>query len=188
MATSSNRLSQIETASDGLVTTTVYSYNRAIALMKAGVIMNWKEVFEQTIQGDDNYILQYYEAIQQVQIDELIAMTGTEIPNDLFELLQQTNGIYNNRYNEFIVYSSEKTIEVSNEYLMNAHAIGNNYYQKFLFFADNGCGELFGYRLGKDSKNIRNIGIYYPITGEYKVICPDLHTWVKSWFSGELET
>ena len=47
---------------------------------------------------------------------------------------------------------------------------------------------LFGYRLGSDSKNIRNIGIYYPITDEYKVICPDLCSWIIRWFSGELAT
>ena len=150
--------------------------------------MIWREPFEQTLQDDENYVLRFFEPILSAQIEQIKARVNAKIPHELLELLQQTNGVYNERFNEFIVYNSNKIMETIDNHFEVLQNYGNDNPKKFLFFADNGCGELFGYRLGSDSLNTKQIGIYYPISNDFKIICPDLCTWITSWFSGNLET
>ena len=58
----------------------------------------------------------------------------------------------------------------------------------YLFFADNGCGEHFGFEVADGMIKTSNVGVYYPILNEYRIVAPDLYTWAVEWYSGKLST
>ena len=150
--------------------------------------MIWREVFEQALQNDNDYVLKFFEPVLPAQIDEIVSKARAGIPRDLLELLRQTNGVYNDRFNEFIVYDSDKILKAFANHLEYLQTIGCDCQENLLFFSDNGCGELFGYRLSDDGLDAKQIGVYYPITNEFRIVCSDLLTWFRDWFSGNLGT
>lgn len=59
---------------------------------------------------------------------------------------------------------------------------------KYLFFADNGCGESFGYRIENGKCNSSVIYIYYPIDNEYVAVASSLREWIERWLTQEIQT
>jgi len=58
---------------------------------------------------------------------------------------------------------------------------------KCIFFADNGCGEHFGYKLTEGTIDM-SIYVYYPIDNRFRKIASNIKEWAEGWFSGKIST
>jgi len=131
--------------------------------------------------------LTFFDPITEQELNEIKNKTGVEISGDLLELLQQTNGISENVTGS-LIFTSNQIIEYYKEHLDFLKETENIPLYELLFFSGNGCGENFCF-IVKDGKFItKEIGIYYPMENEYRIVAPDLMTWAKDWLSGELKT
>ena len=143
--------------------------------------MNWIELFESL---DENASTS--EPAKDFVVEQIKEQTGTEISGQLLELLMQTNGIINKRFGDYLVYSYDRIIECHE--LFNTHypRDENELLQSLLFIADDGCGDYFGYVVSGGKIETEEIGVYYPITNEYKIVAPSLREWAIEWYSGKL--
>ena len=153
--------------------------------------MDWKNVFENI--GYEG--VSFFDPITENELMDIKISIGVEISGDLLELLKQTNGIMetmilNNTSEEiaWIIYSSVKIIEYNKIHLGFLKEAEITPPHQLIFFSDNGCGESFGF-IVKNGKIISDeIGIYYPIDNEFKILASDLKTWAKGWCSGVIKT
>jgi hypothetical protein len=156
-----------------------------------GKDMDWKNIFQNS--GYEGVL--FFDPITENELEDIYKNIGIEISGDLLELLRQTNGIMEtmilNNVSEdvgWIIYSSKKIIENNKIHLDFLREAECTPPYQLIFFSDNGCGESFGF-ITKDGKIVSDeIGIYYPISNEFKILASNLKTWAKSWCSGEIKT
>ena len=144
--------------------------------------MNWIEFFK-GIKPD----ITFFAPITDTEIANIKAVTGIELSGDLLDLLLQTNGIRDNTFSDYLVYSSDFIIERFKYCQGYFNDPGFDNKHSYLFFADDGCGDFFGHEV-KDGRIISpEICYYYPIApDEYRVVASDLRTWATEWYSGRL--
>ena len=145
--------------------------------------MNWKSLFSE-LRSDAVFSMEIStERLQEIQ-DE----TGIKVSGELLDLLLQTDGIRDKKFGDFLVFDSEQIIshhQIFVDCLMASNLQKSN---SILFFADNGCGELFGLEARRGLITSPHVVIFYPIDGEFKIIAPNLQTWATEWYSGRLST
>ena len=119
------------------------------------------------------------------------------LPEELLDLLSDSNGavelMENPATNELMeigdIYWPTDAIMFFTlgqyKYLKEIHS---KHKTKYLFFADNGCGEHFGYKIIDGKCNDTTIYIYYPIEDKYAPLCTNLKEWINGWLSGKLST
>lgn len=145
--------------------------------------MDWKSFFAENCNDTK---LMFFNPISQKQLEQLESELGVKMSGDLLEALQQTNGIRDK--GDFYLYTSEGMIE---KYLDHLEFLKDLEFEapcKILFFADNGCGEGFGFKISHGIIETEEVGVYYPIENAFRIVAPDFRTWVKEWYSGDLGT
>lgn len=119
------------------------------------------------------------------------------LPGELVDLLCDSNGaeqlMENPITNELmsigdIYWQTDAIISCTLDQYKYLESIESKHKTKYLFFADNGCGEHFGYKIIDGKCSDTTIYIYYPIEDKYIPLCANLKEWLNSWFSGTLLT
>ena len=131
---------------------------------------------------------EFFEPITQDELQRVKAVLGIHISGELLALLKETNGIRDKRFGDYAVFDADQIIEYCLEHLEYVDSLGKEAPSEFLFFSDNGCGEHFGFEVVDGQIKSSQVGVYYPIGNEYRIVAPDLYTWAIEWYSGKLET
>jgi hypothetical protein len=150
--------------------------------------VDWKAFFQRIFKDNGDYELAFFEPISKTKLAELELFTNTEITGDLLDFLLQTNGIQNKILGDFVVFNDDKIKEyhlLHRKFLKAAQVVQHNNY---LFFADNGCGENFGFIVKNGVLIPQEVGVYYPIENEFRIVAADFETWASEWYSGKLST
>lgn len=150
--------------------------------------LNWIELFNDILKDDKNYNLEFFSGISAFKLAKIRKVLNVDLSGELLELLRQTDGILNKRFNDFIVFNSKKIIDYYLHHLEYLSEVESDVLYNYLFFADNGCGEHFGIEINDGMIKTSEISVYYPIENEYRIVAPNLYTWVVEWFSGKLAT
>ncbi|MBS9802573.1 SMI1/KNR4 family protein [Bacillus toyonensis] len=108
-----------------------------------------------------------------------------ELPNDLYQLLKETNGI-EGEYGDFIWSTSKITTENMN---MRNIVDFKDLYMPFdclLFFADGGNGDLFGYSILNGIVQRDDIYVWNHENDSRTWIAPSLKVFMEWWESGKI--
>jgi len=144
--------------------------------------MDWKLLFAKFSKDTD---LEYFSSISKEEVEEIENEIGVIVSGSLLEILKETNGIRDER--DYYLYSSKQMIRKYREHLDHLRMIAENDPCRILFFADDGCGNGFGHTYNNDGRiETGEVVVYYPIDNEYRIIAPDLRTWVVEWYTGKL--
>ncbi|KMN69975.1 cell wall assembly protein [Bacillus cereus] len=108
-----------------------------------------------------------------------------ELPNDLYQLLQETNGI-EGEYGDFI-WSASK-IKTENMSMRNIVDFKDLYmpFDCLLFFADGGNGDLFGYSILNGKVQRDDIYVWNHENDSRTWVAPSLKTFMEWWESGKM--
>ncbi|PDZ02339.1 SMI1/KNR4 family protein [Bacillus cereus] len=108
-----------------------------------------------------------------------------ELPNDLSQLLQETNGIAG-EYGDFIWSASKiKRENMNMRYIVDFKDL----YMPFdclLFFADGGNGDLFGYSILNGIVQRDDIYVWNHENDSRTWVAPSLKTFMEWWESGKI--
>ncbi len=109
-----------------------------------------------------------------------------ELPNDLYQLLQETNGVQG-EYGDFI-WSASK-IKTENMNMRNIVDFKDLYmpFDCLLFFADGGNGDLFGYSILNGIVQRDDIYVWNHENDSRTWVAPSLETFMKWWESGKIK-
>ncbi|KKZ93473.1 hypothetical protein B4147_2709 [Bacillus wiedmannii] len=108
-----------------------------------------------------------------------------ELPNDLYQLLKETNGI-EGEYGDFIWSTSKITTENMN---MRNIVDFKDLYMPFdclLFFADGGNGDLFGYSILNGIVQRDDIYVWNHENDSRTWVAPSLKVFMEWWESGKI--
>lgn len=108
-----------------------------------------------------------------------------ELPNDLYQLLQETNGIAG-EYGDFIWDASK--INAENMNMRNIVDFKDLYmpFDCLLFFADGGNGDLFGYSILNGIVQSDDIYVWNHENDSRTWIAPSLEIFMEWWESGKI--
>ncbi|HHY2675926.1 SMI1/KNR4 family protein [Bacillus toyonensis] len=108
-----------------------------------------------------------------------------ELPNELYQLLQETNGI-EGEYGDFI-WSASK-IKTENMNMRNIVDFKDLYmpFDCLLFFADGGNGDLFGYSILNGMVQRDDIYVWNHENDSRTWIAPSLKPFMEWWESGKI--
>ena len=146
--------------------------------------MHWENLFKEIT---DNELI-FFEPINQQEIRQIEEIFHVKLSGQLLELLEETNGIKDGRFGDFWVGDSSEIIELYNQHHIFLKTAGIEPPHKIFFFADNGCGECFGFRIEDGQIADGQVGVYYPIENEFRIVAPDFKTWAIEWCSGLLSS
>ncbi|GAB6549017.1 MULTISPECIES: SMI1/KNR4 family protein [Bacillus] len=109
-----------------------------------------------------------------------------EFPNDLYQLLQETNGV-EGEYGDFI-WSTSK-IKTENMNMRNIVDFKDLYmpFDCLLFFADGGNGDLFGYSILNGIVQREDIYVWNHENDSRTWVASSLETFMKWWESGKIK-
>ncbi|MGG2935896.1 SMI1/KNR4 family protein [Bacillus pacificus] len=125
---------------------------------------------------------------QPAMTDELTDIQNclhVELPNDLHQLLQETNGV-EGEYGDFI-WSASK-IKTENINMRNIVDFKDLYmpFDCLLFFADGGNGDLFGYSILNGIVQRDDIYVWNHENDSRTWVAPSLKTFMEWWESGKI--
>ncbi|WP_242251931.1 SMI1/KNR4 family protein [Bacillus cereus group sp. BfR-BA-01379] len=108
-----------------------------------------------------------------------------ELPNELYQLLQETNGV-EGEYGDFI-WSTSK-IKTENMNMRNIVDFKDLYmpFDCLLFIADGGNGDLFGYSILNGIVQRDDIYVWNHENDSRTWVAPSLETFMKWWESGKI--
>lgn len=108
-----------------------------------------------------------------------------ELPNDLYQLLLETNGV-EGEYGDFIWNASK--IKTENMNMRNIVDFKDLYmpFDCLLFFADGGNGDLFGYSILNGIVQREDIYVWNHENDSRTWVAPSLETFMKWWESGKI--
>ncbi|KUH41525.1 hypothetical protein M2E15_1616 [Bacillus mycoides] len=108
-----------------------------------------------------------------------------ELPNDLYQLLQETNGI-EGEYGQFIWDASK--IKIENMNMRNIIDFKDLYmpFDCLLFFADGGNGDLFGYSILNGIVQRDDIYVWDHENDSRTWVAPSLKIFMVWWESGKI--
>ncbi|MES9667511.1 SMI1/KNR4 family protein [Bacillus nitratireducens] len=108
-----------------------------------------------------------------------------ELPNDLYQLLQETNGI-EGEYGQFIWDASK--IKIENMNMRNIVDFKDLYmpFDCLLFFADGGNGDLFGYSILNGIVQRNDIYVWNHENDSRTWVAPSLKIFMVWWESGKI--
>ncbi|ENB9402088.1 TPA: SMI1/KNR4 family protein [Bacillus paranthracis] len=119
------------------------------------------------------------------ELTEVQKNLQVEFPNDLYQLLQETNGV-EGEYGDFI-WSASK-IKTENMNMRNIVDFKDLYmpFDCLLFIADGGNGDLFGYSILNGIVQRDDIYVWNHENDSRTWVAPSLETFMKWWESGKI--
>lgn len=144
-----------------------------------------------------DYNVKFFSPATDEEIRKVEAKLNVLLPEELVELLNDSNGAEQLMKNPItdelmsigdIYWSTDVIISATLDQYKYLETIESKRKNKYLFFADNGCGEHFGYKIIDEKCSNTTIYIYYPIEDKYVPLCANLKEWINGWLSGKLST
>jgi len=113
------------------------------------------------------------------EIKELEAYFKFVLPADLKSLLSELNG------DGYLLFSAEKIVE-DNQLLTGVWSDTYPDISKFLFFAENGCGDYYGYRRDDSGRCGDEIYLWEHETQESTPVAASLWEFIEKYYQGEI--
>ena len=140
-------------------------------------INEWEVLFHSLVEGNEDYDLEYLAPIQTKDTDDLGNRLGLKLSGQLLGFLNECNGIRNRRFNEYVIWPLCEMINSTIAWYDYLKKVEIQQAQQYFFFADNGCGEHFGYRVTSGEIQDERIWIWEPIFNDYTEVATDLKDW-----------
>lgn len=167
-------------------------------------IMIWPELIEKIrasqdeIHANSSYKITFQTSLPapDAVIFEVEKQLKIKFPDELIEYLKFSNGIteymeypetHDMILNDYLIWPIEKILSETlahYNYLEKSKILES---KKYAFFADNGCGEPFGYVID-DPIMDNSVFVYYPIENRYKKVASNFQDWIIRWCSGKIKT
>ncbi|MCP9762885.1 SMI1/KNR4 family protein [Lacihabitans soyangensis] len=158
--------------------------------------MNWIEIIN-GFENSEEKSFEFYNSVNSETILKFHRTFSFDLPNELKDLLNQTNGIgellkINNKPSPihigFLIYQLEEIIEVNLN--MRNNLDFQDLYMPFdcLFFISNaGNGDLFGYRVLNNKIKWNEIYCWNHETDERVMVANNLYDFLNRWIKGEIK-
>lgn len=132
-----------------------------------------------------------YSFTQRASIGEIAQIKkklNVELPKKLLELYSETNGVFDS-FNCPLIWSTSQIIE-DNSFFRNFKDYKDIYmpFDHLLFFSDNGCGDLFGYRILSGGIQTEDIYVWNHEDDSRTWVASSLELFIKGWITGEITT
>ncbi len=131
------------------------------------------------------------------EIEKAQSKLNIKFPKELVDVLMFSNGVDELMY----IPNEDKTIVIDDVYwsvksILNGTFEHDKYLEmieskhkiKYLCFADNGCGEHFGYKIIDGKCDDTTIYVYYPIEDKYNKVATNFEEWAIGWYLGKIVT
>ncbi len=144
--------------------------------------MNWTEF----LTGIDHPITLAAPAAAS-DIESAAARLGHAIPDDLADLLRESNGVLG-KYSLGLVWPVERIVHDNLEF--RSHPEFPSLYMPFdplLFFADAGNGDQFAFAVLQGAVPRQDIFVWDHETDSRQWVAPSLRVYLERWCSGELK-
>jgi len=112
-------------------------------------------------------------------IKELEAYFKSVLPTELKNLLSELNG------DGYLIFSAEKIVE-SNQLLTEVWSDTYPDISKFLFFAENGCGDYYGYLRDDSGYHGDKIYLWEHETQESTLVATSLLEFIEQYYEGKI--
>lgn len=124
----------------------------------------------------------------KVEINQILEELGVELPEKLLELYSETNGVFDS-FNCPLIWSTSQIVK-DNSFFRNFSDYKDIYmpFDHLLFFSDNGCGDLFGYRILNGDIRTEDIYVWNHENDSRTWVAPSLELFITGWITGEITT
>ncbi|MEG7619518.1 SMI1/KNR4 family protein [Enterococcus faecalis] len=120
-----------------------------------------------------------------IQISEEL---NVKLPNKLFDLYNETNGVFD-RFGCPLIWSTSQIVK-DNLFFRNFSDYKDIYmpFDHLLFFSDNGCGDLYGYKILNGSIQTEDIYVWNHEDDSRTWVASSLEVFIKGLITGEITT
>jgi hypothetical protein len=141
----------------------------------------WKNFVRNT---SEDYV--FNEPATTKKIEEIKKKFNVELPNELLNLLKETDGV-NDEFGCHLIWSTSRIIE-ENENLRNYEDFKDLYmpFDCLLFFADAGNGDLFAYSILNGSVQKDDIYVWNHEDDSRTWVAPSLKKFIEWWTDGTI--
>lgn len=122
------------------------------------------------------------------EISHITDVLHVELPRKLLELYRETNGVFD-QFGCPLIWSTTQIVK-DNSFFRNFTDYQDLYmpFDHLLFFSDNGCGDLFGYRILNGCIETEDIYVWNHEDDSRTWVASSLETFIKGWITGEITT
>jgi len=126
--------------------------------------------------------------VSNTEIIQIKEELNVELPKKLFELFNETNGVFDS-FGCPLIWSTSQIIK-DNLFFRNFGDYKDIYmpFDHLLFFSDNGCGDLFGYKILNGSIQTEDIYVWNHEDDSRIWVASSLEVFIKGWITGEITT
>jgi len=120
-----------------------------------------------------------------IQISEEL---NVKLPNKLFDLYNETNGVFDS-FGCPLIWSTSQIVK-DNLFFRNFSDYKDIYmpFDHLLFFSDNGCGDLYGYKILNGSIQTEDIYVWNHEDDSRTWVASSLEVFIKGLIIGEITT
>ncbi len=120
-----------------------------------------------------------------IQISEEL---NVKLPNKLFDLYNETNGVFDS-FGCPLIWSTSQIVK-DNLFFRNFSDYKDIYmpFDHLLFFSDNGCGDLYGYKILNGSIQTEDIYVWNHEDDSRTWVASSLEVFIKGLITGEITT
>ncbi|WP_339251034.1 SMI1/KNR4 family protein [Sporosarcina sp. FSL W8-0480] len=124
----------------------------------------------------------------ETEINEIKEALNVEVPVKLLELYSETNGVFD-VFNCPLIWTTSQIVK-ENMFFRNSHVFKDLYmpFDHLLFISDNGCGDLFGYKIVNGTIKAEDIYVWNHEDDSRTWVAPSLEVFIKGWITGEITT
>ena len=153
--------------------------------------MNWQELVENLPKKDVESGYEFYPPVAPGVVLQFSRSFPYEIPEELGELYEQTNGIcetWRDIVMGTLIWPLERVIEENLSIRVDV-TYRDIYmpFNHFLFFADSGCGDLFGFVVLNGQVQDNKIFVWNHEDDSRTWVAPSLKTFLEWWKEGKIK-
>ncbi|WOV88362.1 SMI1/KNR4 family protein [Sporosarcina oncorhynchi] len=122
------------------------------------------------------------------EIGQITEELNVELPKKLLEIYKETNGVYD-IFECHLLWPTERIVE-DNLFFRNFTDYKDIYmpFDHLLFFSDNGCGDLFGYKILNGCIQTEDIYVWNHEDDSRTRVASSLESFIKGWITGGIST
>lgn len=120
------------------------------------------------------------------EIGQITEELNVELPRKLLEIYNETNGVYD-IFECHLLWPTERIVQ-DNLFFRNFTDYKDIYmpFDHLLFFSDNGCGDLFGYKILNGCIQTEDIYVWNHEDDSRTWAASSLESFIKGWITGEI--
>lgn len=124
----------------------------------------------------------------KTEINQITTELGVELPEKLLGLYNETNGVFDS-FGCPLIWAASQIVK-DNLFFRNFEDYKDIYmpFNHLLFFSDNGCGDLFGYRILNGTIQTEDIYVWNHEDDSRTWVASSLEEFIKGWITGLIIT